>query len=264
MASDRRIRTAKSGCYWTSAELLDYSITILPCDVPTFFNIPSLPQISVSSEFLTKEKGEDIDDDLIRDLTKLLYLTSSAPDEATVDIFTVVFLSHLRYTSKKRYISVQKDLPLIMCGESTYAKPGVYLSDSSSSILMLLQEDKTVKNTADAIPQLITEVIGAFQYNNGLRRKAKLPPLKEMIIPGILMHGTAPEFYLIPVTEELSKAVILGRPPTIETVVKEYIPEVPRMDMRTPEGMMPLDNRVIIVKCYEAFKRFIPADSFFE
>ncbi|KAF8474570.1 hypothetical protein JB92DRAFT_3134653 [Gautieria morchelliformis] len=245
MASDRRIRTAKSGCHWTSAELLDYSITILPCDVPAFFN--SKPSSDPHhSEFLTKENGEDINDHLTRDLAKLLYLASSAPNVATVDIFAVTFLSHLRYTSETRYISIWKELPLTMCGEETYAKPDVYLSDSSSSILMLLQEDKTVKNTSD------------------VEEKAKLPRLKEMIIPGIVMHGTAPAFYLILDTEELSEAVILGRPPTIKTVVKEYIPEVLRMDKQTSEGMMPLDNRVIIVKCYEAFKRLIPADSFFE
>ncbi|KAF8523851.1 hypothetical protein JB92DRAFT_2827225 [Gautieria morchelliformis] len=177
------------------------------------FLIPSLPQIPINSEFLTKENGEDINDHLTRDLAKLLYLASSAPNVATVDIFAVTFLSHLRYTSETRYISIWKELPLTMCGEETYAKPDVYLSDSSSSILMLLQEDKTVKNTSDVTPQLITEVIGAFQYNNRLRRKAKLPRLKEMIIPGIVMHGTAPAFYLILDTEELSEAVILGRPP---------------------------------------------------
>ncbi|KAF8520552.1 hypothetical protein JB92DRAFT_3094684 [Gautieria morchelliformis] len=153
-----------------------------------------------------------------------------------------------------------------MCGEQTYVKPDVYLSDISSSILMLIQEDKTVamQSSTGTTPQLIAEVIGTFQRNNRMRRGAKLDPLKEMVFPGIAMYGTAPIFYLIPVTEELSEAVILGRAPTVKTVVKEYIPDIPRMNRRTEEGMMPLDNRVIIVQCYEAFKRFIPADSFLE
>ncbi|KAF8509046.1 hypothetical protein JB92DRAFT_2832125 [Gautieria morchelliformis] len=254
MASNRRICTSKPGCHWTRAELLDYSIRILPCDVPTFCKIASLPQIPVDSEFLTKKDREDITDHHTRDLTNLIYVTSSAPDKATVDLFASTFLSYIRYTSKTRHIGLHRELPLTMCGEETYAEPDVYLSDHSSSILMLIQEDKT----------LIAEAIGAFQYNNKLRREAKLPHLKEMIFPGIIMHGTAPVFYLIPVTEELSEAVMRGRPPTIETVVKEYIPDVLRMNKQRSEGMMPLDNRVIIVKCYEAFKRFIHTDSFFE
>ncbi|KAF8520569.1 hypothetical protein JB92DRAFT_2895097 [Gautieria morchelliformis] len=137
-----------------------------------------------------------------------------------------------------------------MCGEQTYAKPDVYLSDISSNILMLIQEDKTVamQSSTGVTPQLIAEAISTFQHNNRMRRGAKLDPPKEMVFPGIVMHGTAPIFYLIPVTEELSEAVILGRAPTFKTV----------------EGMMPLDNRVIIVQCYEAFERFIPADGFLE
>ncbi|KAF8532517.1 hypothetical protein JB92DRAFT_2688132, partial [Gautieria morchelliformis] len=259
--------TAKPGCRWTEAELLDYSITILPCDVPSFFGIAELPQIpvdSVDSEFLTKEDRKDITDHHTRDLANLLYVASSTPEEAVVDLFASTLLSHIHYTSMTRYISLHKKLSLTMCGEETYANPGVYLSDSSSSMLMLIQENKTVEKNLDVTPQLIAEAISAFQHNNLLRRKAKLPHLKEMIFPGIIMHGTAPEFYLIPVTQELSEAVILGRPPTIKTVVKEYIPDVPRMNKRRLEGMMPLDNRVIIVKCYEAFKRFIPADGFFQ
>ncbi|KAF8532158.1 hypothetical protein JB92DRAFT_3104240 [Gautieria morchelliformis] len=205
MASDRRIRTAKSGCHWTSAELLDYSITILPCDVPTFFQIPSLPQIPIDSEFLTKKDRKDITDHLTRDLANLIYIASSSPEEAIVDLFACTFLSHLHYTSQTQYIGLHKELPLTMCEVETYAKPDIYLSDSFSSILMLLQEDKTVKNTSDVTPQLIAEAIGPFQHNNRLRRGAKLPHLNAKTVAAT----TA-----IPQTSEGSLAALTPLPST--------------------------------------------------
>ncbi|KAF8521846.1 hypothetical protein JB92DRAFT_2889728 [Gautieria morchelliformis] len=34
-------------------------------------------------------------------------------------------------------------------------------------------------------------------------------------------------------------------------------PDPPRMNLRTREGMKPLDSRVLTVRCFEAFKQFV-------
>jgi hypothetical protein len=76
-------------------------------------------------------------------------------------------------------------------------------------------------------------------------------------MPGIVMNGIMPTFYKIPITAELVTAVEPGKEPgenpEQETVVYAYLPEVPRPE----EGMRPLDNRYIILSCFEAFKQFL-------
>ena len=67
------------------------------------------------------------------------------------------------------------------------------------------------------------------------------------------MDGSMPTFYKIPVTPELVRAVESGERPEEETVVHAYRPEVPRPE----EGMRPLDNRPIILSCFEAFRQLL-------
>lgn len=71
------------------------------------------------------------------------------------------------------------------------------------------------------------------------------------------MLGTAPSFFKIPVTEELSHNVAHGENPTAPTIVTGYIPNMPRPKHRIYEGMKPLDNRHVILQCFEAFKKFV-------
>ena len=78
-------------------------------------------------------------------------------------------------------------------------------------------------------------------------------PVASKIMPGIVMDGTMPTFYKIPITDELVRAVESGEKPNLETVVHVYVPEVQRPE----EGMKPLDNRVIILSCFEAFKQLL-------
>ena len=71
------------------------------------------------------------------------------------------------------------------------------------------------------------------------------------------MKGTMPTFYKIPVTTALVRAVQLGQYPVKETIVYAHLPPVSRPALRYSEGMKPLDNRHVIMSCYEAFKQFL-------
>jgi hypothetical protein len=69
------------------------------------------------------------------------------------------------------------------------------------------------------------------------------------------MNGT---FYRIPVTKELSDAVVQGTNPPTETHILCYI-----LALLVPGllsfRMLPLDNRREIIACLEAFKQFLGA-----
>lgn len=73
-------------------------------------------------------------------------------------------------------------------------------------------------------------------------------------MPGIVMVGTSPAFFKIPVTQNLSTHIRHGTYPEEETHVAYCYPPVPRPTRRHSEGMKPLDNRREILRCYEAFK----------
>ncbi len=71
------------------------------------------------------------------------------------------------------------------------------------------------------------------------------------------MVGTAPSFFKIPVTEQLSQCVAQGQYPLSPAIVAGHVPDLPRPNRRFSEGMKPLDNRRVILQCYEAFKQFV-------
>jgi hypothetical protein len=76
-------------------------------------------------------------------------------------------------------------------------------------------------------------------------------------MPGIVMIGTSPVFFKIPVTRTLLTHVHHGSYPPEETCVTYCNPSIPRPSHRYSEGMKPLDNRHEILKCYEAFKAIV-------
>ena len=124
------------------------------------------------------------------------------------------------------------------------------------AVLLLVQEDKE-RITEYGDVQLIAKAITALQCN--IRNRVLNKEATE-IIPAILMVGTYPVFYKIPVSTELDLSIGSLSYPETETVVTKCSPKVPRPDERYGEGMRPLDNRDIILRYLEAFRRhvFIP------
>jgi len=76
-------------------------------------------------------------------------------------------------------------------------------------------------------------------------------------MPGIVMIGTSPSFFKIPITETLSTHIRDGTYPPEETHVTFCNPPVSRPGSLYSEGMKPLDNRCEILRCYEAFKAVV-------
>ncbi|KAF8514164.1 hypothetical protein JB92DRAFT_2789678 [Gautieria morchelliformis] len=261
MADHSKIRYPKSGCCWTEKELQKYRFTFVHCTGLEFFGTETLPDPSLplNSEFLVKQSGLEMQSTDDAALANALRFATTRTEEGHVDDFAVSLLTSLGYACQTRYVGIRKELPVTMCGELKLAKADVYVMDlTKNTILLLVQANTRIYNQGrNSLAQLIAEAIAAFQFNNWQRNQAGLPMQEEMLIPAIYLRGSYPTFYLVPVTQQLSKAVVQGNHPSIETHVKVYVPQVPRMAARMEEGMWPLDNRRIILKCYEAFKQFV-------
>lgn len=76
-------------------------------------------------------------------------------------------------------------------------------------------------------------------------------------MPGITMKATFPIFYKIPITTALVNAISMGEYLKQETVVYAHSPELPRLTFHGEKEMQVLENRTLILSCYEAFKQFI-------
>jgi hypothetical protein len=76
-------------------------------------------------------------------------------------------------------------------------------------------------------------------------------------MPGIVLAGTMPTFFKIPVTGNLVRHVQNGTYPPEPTVVSIHVPHLPRPRNRYTEGMRPLDNRQVLLRYFEAFKHVV-------
>lgn len=254
------IRSAKSGNDWTRNELAAYNISIASQNVTTFFELPTLPEPHVPADMLQKLEADDANDlDVCRTLAAMDLAMNPIPsEESAVDDFTVRLFDMLGYTTREISLRTRKDIPLTICAETRHAKTDVCLLMNRSEIILLVQEDKRNMEVAgDAEAQLIAEAIATFQSNNMRRILNDVPARDASLIPGIVMVGTAPVFYKMLITKELADAVAFGIFPPNPTVVYRHIPSVPRPTRLLSEGMKPLDNRTVILRCFEGFKKFI-------
>ncbi|KAK0443571.1 hypothetical protein EV421DRAFT_1890776 [Armillaria borealis] len=256
------LRTAKSGSDWTISELDAYHIEIVPVDPLDFFGVQALPPVppQVDPEILDHVEATDMVQDRNAELIGLLDLAMLPKSgESAVDDFAVELFKVLGYVRRDRLARTRTDLPLLICGEYRHAKTDVCLIDrSQNDILLLVQEDKRIDGKLpQAEAQLVAEAVAAFSQNNQSRRDIGLPPLDEKIMPGIVMLGTTPTFYKIPVSQSLLYHIRNGTyPPDLTQVTCCAVP-VPRPARRYSEGMKPLDNRKEIFRCYEAFKAIV-------
>ena len=258
--------TAKSGSDWTWNELRAFNINIITDSVTTFFGNPDLPQPSVRQAILINKHYPidglpDKDDRLFFDLMK--HAMNIVPEqESAVDDFTAHLLKLLGYDEPDRIVRQRVDLPLFMCGSRVPTRTDLCVVNRSLSvglhdIVLLVQEDKRHLDKLDPEPQLIAEAIATFQRNKRRLSRMGLPMPNQMTIPGITIIGTAPTFFKISITSALVKAVETGIYPSQDTIVHRLVPPVPRPHLLEEHGMKPLDNRAIILGCFEAFKQYI-------
>ena len=254
-------RSSKLGSDWTINELNAYNIVVTLQDVTTFFGHPILPHPSVHQVILDNEKYPvgGIEDRNDRMFFYYLDEVMAIPpgEESAVDDFSYNLLTMLQYnTPHNRYIRRRKDIPFI-CGTDSHAKTSICVIDRNLGTLLLVQEDKRHLESKDPEPRLIAEAIAAFQFNNSRLKRLGRQPLTQKTIPGITMVGSTPTFYKVTVTQDLIDAIQVGEYPGTPTTVHKLLPPVADIAELSQFGMRPLDNRAVILSCFEAFKQFL-------
>ena len=252
------IRSAKSGNDWTINDLNAYHIKVVFQDATTFFETESLPMPSVEEEVLKSQYFADAQSDDASILLCLLDFVASPPyEESAVDDFAVQLFRVMKYTGIGRIARTMKSLHFFICGEEREAKTNVCILNDDDTLL-LVQENEGYQGLSDPEPKLIANAIAAFDTNNRIRvQTLGVPPLESKVMAGLVMKGTMPTFYKVPVTSVLVDCIQLGQYPATETIVYAHIPKVNRPACQYSEGMKPLDNRAHILSCYEAFKKFL-------
>jgi hypothetical protein len=260
------IRSVKAGSDWTETELCAYNIEVVSENVATFFGNADLPPptTSIRPVILAYETypaaglptDEWDDHALFRCLEKAMNITPG--ENSTVVAFAHLLLILLKYNSSEHCLQLRMDIPLYICSANTLTHTDICLVEyPTQRNVLLFQEDKRHLEGNDPEPQLIAEAIAAFQYHNHRLSALGLPTVNAAVIPGITMVRTAPTFYKIDVNTALVEAVELGEYPLQTTIVHKLIPPVQVLKDFQQDGMKPLENRAVILSCFEAFKQFL-------
>jgi hypothetical protein len=273
------VLSAKPGNQWTFNELAGLNISIEAVAAPSFFG-SALPDLQTDPTLLAHpvliENVTHPSDAISKDNSLFFrYLrhatrrfTLGPATDSAVNDFTAFLLRMLDYDEPKGLVHQRMELDLMMCGQWVTAKPDVVIMNDQDYILLVqvrihlislrdeqLMELQRYMPQAEAEPQLIAAAIAAHYENNRRLRTLGLPTVAAKAFAGIIMIGTAPTFYQIPVSEALVEAVGTGQYPPVATVVRKLFPPVHNMRDHLCDGMVPLANRQIILQCLGAFRQ---------
>ncbi|OJA17480.1 hypothetical protein AZE42_03912 [Rhizopogon vesiculosus] len=232
-----QILSAKSGNNWTTNDLTAFNITVEPRDPISFFGSP-LPNTTVDPILLNnlqRPPGAISKDNRLffRYLADILRFPLGPQGDSVIDDFTAFLLSMLDYDEPERVVHQHLEIGFLMCGEMCY----------------------TGTSPDEVEPQLIAGAIAAFYDNNRRRRQIGIPTMPSKVFASIVICGTIPIFYKIPITQELVDAISYAQRPSNQIVVDKLVPPMPCWHNCTAEGMTSLENRRIIIQCLEAFKQ---------
>ncbi|KAF9481261.1 hypothetical protein BDN70DRAFT_905367 [Pholiota conissans] len=205
----------KVGNDWTDAELLAYNTSLMPTSPADFFQSdPSLSE--ATADYLG-----------YLDLATRAFQESSICDFAAVTLRLPCFNERTKDTHWPPVATrCESRIPLTICGETRVAET----------------DDKTILHKPNVEAQLWHRRIAAFQFNN-TKRAARGRP--------ILMFGTTPTFYLVPVTRELSDAVKTTQFPRFLTIVLKCVIFA---DHQRRDGMADTEFQTLALKRFVAFK----------
>lgn len=260
----------KSGSDWNDKDLQRYNIKIVYQNTLDFFGISDseLPLPRVHDEVLTVEYPQAAQhDDAYLLLSTMNHVVNNdqGKDSSVVD-FTAHLLRVLGYVgrAKNRFTRKRIEVPVSDYYPKILAKPDIAIIDPGNcyQIVLLVQEDKTNLDSSHSThpeAELIAGAIGAFVSNNSSLRLISTTGRRNLnqVMAGIVMRGTMPVFYKIPITATLVDAVSRGMKPKQETIVNAYIPKFPEPPSDVSvKSFECLESRRVILSCCEAFKKF--------
>ncbi|KAF6754861.1 hypothetical protein DFP72DRAFT_1009088 [Ephemerocybe angulata] len=258
--------SAKSGDTWSPYDLEAFNIKIVREDIQAFFGAAELPAPKDVSIIWNNWKAPPGPiPKVFREFFTYLHDSLWMPqDEGSVTVdFAKLLLKMLDYTDSKRVLHERKEMLFDMCGSTVDAKADVTVIEQQDPVsqfyILLFKEDRSYDADDEPYPepQLIAAALAAFHQNNKIRQDTGTPPLQSQTFPGITMVGTAATFYKITITSELALAVAGGVYPENETIVREFVPPVSEPLDYVAQGMFYLENRRLLLQCFEAFKQFM-------
>jgi hypothetical protein len=251
------------GRKWTQDDVHAYNIKVVYQDLQTFFGVIDLPPpntecYTFAGSAQDLAAGKEPATSYLHGYLDRIAGTAGITDPDNRVTYAIGFVSDLfdilYYTdaARKREVAIGPTLRYL-AGQGRPPKVDVCIMHDFTVIILVVRVKRHSRGF-DPEPRLISDTIAAFHNDNIMRvKRLGTEPLTSKVMPGIVMDGSMPTFYKIPVTPELVRAVESGKRPEEETVVYAYRPEVPRPE----EGMRPVDNRQIILSCFEAFRQLL-------
>jgi len=257
----------KSGSDWDDKDLQRYNIKIVYQNTLDFFGVSDseLPLPRVPDEVLTVEypRAAQHDDAYLLLSTMNHVVNNNQGKDSSVVDFTAHLFRVLGYVGKAEGRSTRNriQVPISEYYLEILAKPDIGITDKNDQIVLLVQEDKANLDSSHSTHpevELIAGAIAAFVSNNLNIQNDFRGILVDQVMAGIVMRGTMPVFYKIPITAQLVDAVSRGMKPEQETIVDAYIPEFPEQpsDVSVKQSFGCLKSRRVILSCFEAFKKF--------
>ncbi|KAF8651591.1 hypothetical protein AX16_004681 [Volvariella volvacea WC 439] len=216
-------RGPKSGNNWTTEDLLAYHIEVVSKTPAEFFGRePQLSLDHVNHQMLS-DPIDAITNTYPDPAYHLLHYLQRAStpgmrQHPAINDFISFLLQTLGYTDGGSVTPRNYSVPMSTCGVSFEVEMDVCLLLLDSSVTFIVQVDLNSRNTE---PQVIAEAIATYQHNNEIRRESSRSVLPSMTIPCVVMAGTRPTFYKVPVTEHLLTAVNEGAYPPQVTIVEK-------------------------------------------
>jgi len=243
------------GRKWTQHELTTYNVTISPLPPAKFFLDPDPSFEHIDPAILG---SLDYDNRIFPsiDVTRFLYSLHPAI-KPTRQGFLVDFAA-----ATLTFLGFEEDRGLVVSrlpfasGEShaVVRTDACLLNPYLNFALLVVIVDEILTGDTDAEPRVIAAAIAAFQFNNRNRKGLGLRPLDTMTIPCIKMTGTRPTFYLVPVTEALSRAITRGEHPAAQTRALRCRTAATTHAKRLSIGMEDIEYRKLALKRFLAFK----------
>lgn len=259
------IRSAKSGSDWSNNDLKSYNITISSLTPNEFFPTSDLSLNHIDPAILNSRPDDAspaLSDSAAQYLGYLDFACRATQQcfiddfaqQCFIDDFVAETLKLLGFDERHTTVSTHHTIPLNVFGGSDHVvQVDVCLIHRPTLIPLVLIGNNSFTNRTDTEAQVVAEAVAAFQFNNEMRGKHGLLPLDIMTIPCITMTGTRPTFYLIPVTTELSDAVITGRYPATRTQVLWCV-TMASLVHHANVGMEDEEYRKLALKHFLAFK----------
>ena len=217
---------------------------------------PSVHQIIFDNEGYPRDEIADKDDRKF-----FFYLQAAmaiAPEvESAVDGFTAHLLSLLGYEVGNRFIRQRKDLFLFVSSGRTLAETHISVVNQNHEILLVMQEYKKHLEKMDPEPRLIVQAITPHQHNIFALAEDWEADCSSEDDSRYHHDWSYAEILQNPHYARLCPSVEIGQYPEQATIVHMIALSVNNLNRLVRDGMKSLNNRDIILRCFEAFKQFV-------